>query len=593
MKTFFIFLSIIWISVNAQAGPGQDYFARFMAYSRWSENLPATPDEEFLNFINSDTPLGNKLRDKWLYQLARQKDWGNYKALYRHSNDLNLQCFSHRADFYLGNTDIALDAARSLWLRGDTLPVACDVLFTLLLQSSDFDEKMISQRIARALENQNLTLVHYLLKKYKKPRTKDEQLLTLITQNPSRVTQIGPGDLHSDFYLYGMKRLVSTNMDQALAYWKLSKTQRMLSPAQRQAFFAQVALYKAMRNNEDADQWFAKVKPAFYNNVLLDWQIRYALKHENWQQVIKLIALSDDKDSPCWQYWLARAQEASGQSEAAHQLYQNLAKTRNYYGFLASVRLHTKPNFENENIITDTSLLKPYQPITENIKFLYNTNQALQASRLLNDFMLELPKNHKSALIYWIASKLQWHDKSVYLSDNPELTNQLSLRFPLAYINAIKVYSKNYHIPKEFIYAIIRQESGFRVDVVSPAGAHGLMQVMPATANQVAKKEKIYYKDKDQLFSSEKNINIGVAYLQLLAKRFHHHPLLMAAAYNAGPRQVVYWMNNQPSGQIDIWIETLPWRETRNYLKNVMAFYTVYQYRLNQKPDLSEFMQPM
>ncbi len=150
------------------------------------------------------------------------------------------------------------------------------------------------------------------------------------------------------------------------------------------------------------------------------------------------------------------------------------------------------------------AILKPYQPITDNIKYLYQTKQDGQASRLLNDFISELPKEDKSALIYWVATDLQWHGKSVYLSNSDELNNQLVLRFPLAYQPTINQYAKNYQIPSEFIYAIIRQESAFRRDVISPVGARGLMQVMPATAKVVAKREKIAYGDKEQLFLFQK-----------------------------------------------------------------------------------------
>ena len=118
------------------------------------------------------------------------------------------------------------------------------------------------------------------------------------------------------------------------------------------------------------------------------------------------------------------------------------------------------------------------------------------------------------------------------------------------------------------------------------------MQIMPATALTVAKSKKINYLDKKQLFSSQKNIIIGAAYLQQLAKRFDKHPILMAAAYNAGPKQVSYWLKNHPPKDIDIWVETLPWPETRNYLKNIIAFYAVYQYRMQERPDLTVFMKP-
>ena len=124
---------------------------------------------------------------------------------------------------------------------------------------------------------------------------------------------------------------------------------------------------------------------------------------------------------------------------------------------------------------------------------------------------------------------------------------------------------------------------------MSSAGALGLMQVMPATAKKVAEKAHIDYTHQKQLFSAAKNIEIGSAFLNNLASIYNNHPILMAAAYNAGPKQVKNWLNNHKAAEIDIWIETLPWRETRNYLKNVMAFYAVYQYRMQKEPDLSPF----
>lgn len=108
----------------------------------------------------------------------------------------------------------------------------------------------------------------------------------------------------------------------------------MLSKAQQQSFLAHVALYKAMRNHEDALQWFTKVKPQYYNDVLLDWQIRFALKRKNWAQVTALINDSKHKDEPCWQYWLARSLEAQGKKAEAQVLYEALAKIDSIMDFL-------------------------------------------------------------------------------------------------------------------------------------------------------------------------------------------------------------------------------------------------------------------
>lgn len=572
---------------------GQGYLERFMTYMQWSQNLPNKPDANFFAFVDSDTPLAQKLREKWLYQLARQKNWDLFLQHYKDSSDINLQCYAQIANFNMGKKEEALQATRKLWLNGNSLPPACNALFDFFLKSEHFDENLLKQRIILALEKPNLGLARYLLKQYKQPRLQDEQLLVSIAQNPNLISQIQPGELHDYFYLFGLKRMVGTNMQQAIVNWESNKIRQILNEAQQQAFLVHLTLFKALRNHEDEPLWFAKIKPVFYNDALLDWQIRFALKKQRWDEVATLVNYSPDKDKPIWQYWLARAMEEKGDRAKAQKIYQTIAQSRHYYGFLASMRLNRTPNFANEQPEQNMTVLKPYHPIIDMIRTLHHKKQILQASRLLNDFMSELPKEEKSALVFWIANDLQWHEKSLLLSNSDDLNNQLSLRFPVIYYTAIKNHAKNYHVPEELIYAIIRQESGFRVDVVSPAGARGLMQVMPITASVVAKREKIAYKDKNQLFSSEKNINIGVAYLKQLITRYNQHPVLVAAAYNAGPTQVNYWIKNHPPKEMDIWIDTLPWHETRNYLKNIIAFYAVYQYRLKQKPDLHFFMKPL
>ncbi|MGM9453774.1 transglycosylase SLT domain-containing protein [Legionella bozemanae] len=594
MKKFIFFLCAFINFQTCFALSGEQYMERFNNYLSFSQNLPTTtPSPSFLEFISGTTPLSTKLREKWLYELAKSKDWTRFSQYYQSSNDLNLVCYEQIANYNTGKQQEALKASIPLWLSGDSRPPSCNSLFDLLLKDNNFDQDLITQRTALALERRNIQLARYLLTKYKKPHPLELNALNAVYQNPGNISKLNPGELNDDIYLYGLKRMVSINMDKALKLWQQSKTTKMLSQAQQQAFLAHVALYKAMRNHEDALEWFTKVKSQYYNDVLLDWQIRFALKRKNWAQVTALINDSKHKDEPCWQYWLARSLEAQGNKADAQALYESLAKNRQYYGFLASLHLNKKPSFANETPTTNLDVLKPYQAFIDQIQTLYMTKQTLQASRLLNDFISELPKEEASALVYWIDQKLQWHGKSVYLSNNETLNNQLSLRFPLAYKDSVSLYSKKYGVAPEFIYAIIRQESGFRDDATSSVGARGLMQVMPYTARVVSQTDKIPYNDQKQLFLSQKNINIGVAYLKQLAKRFDNHPILIAAAYNAGPKQVVYWLKTHPPKEIDVWIETLPWQETRNYLKNIMAFYMVYQYRLGQKPNLENFLEPL
>lgn len=151
------------------------------------------------------------------------------------------------------------------------------------------------------------------------------------------------------------------------------------------------------------------------------------------------------------------------------------------------MRLHQALQLEPEPAVTSMQGLRPYHTINDQIKALYLSKQNTPASRLANDFASELPKEDKSAFVYWLAHDLQWIGKSVYLSGQEDLNNQLSLRFPLAHAHTIKEQAAHYRIPEALVYAIIRQESAFRDDVVSFAGAHGLMQLMPSTALWISK----------------------------------------------------------------------------------------------------------
>lgn len=592
MKRRTIAFLLFLLPLCLDASKASDYLKRFEAYSAWNQTLPEGDDAAFLSFIKEKTPLAKKLREQWLYKLAKQKNWAEYKKYYQVSGDLNLQCLDLIADYHLGDAKKAFEGAKPLWLNPISQPPVCNQLFQLMLTDPSFDEALITERIKRSLEKRNIALARFLLKQYKNPRLKDDQILQRISQNPRQIKQIPPSDLAGDFYLYGLKRLVSLDMNLAIDLANSYQAKDYLSTPQKQAFIAHVALYKAMRNEADHKLWFQKVKPEYYNDLLIDWEIRAALKEHRWADAEKLIHQSKDKESANWQYWLARSKEALGQKEEAKAIFTKLAGERSFYGFLSSLRLNQPFSFKETQPEVDLNRLKPYQTVLDEAKSYFRSKQLIEASRLLNDFMSELPPEDKTTLIYWLETHLDWTAKALYLSNEKTMLDQLSLRFPLVNKDYIAKHSKHYAISMALIYAIIRQESEFRELVESQAGARGLMQLMPETASMVAHLEKIDYKHKDQLYTSEKNIHLGVAYLKFLAKRFDNHFLLMTTAYNAGPRQVNYWLSNHPPKEIDIWIETLPWHETRNYIKNVIAFYAVYQHRLKQKPDLDSFLKP-
>ncbi|PJD90792.1 MAG: lytic murein transglycosylase [Legionella sp.] len=589
----FLFISPVLHADEPEHTP-QTYLTKYLTYVHWVEHLPTTIDPEFIQFIEPTTPLTQKLRNKWLYQLAKQQDWTHFHQYYRPTDDRALQCHEQTALYHLGQTQEALQGALPLWLSAQSQPLSCTTLFGLLLKNHLLTQAHIDQRITLSLAKNQGALALYLLKQSGSAREKEANALNQIAHDPKRIVLLQPGQLSGDLYLYGLKLVVSRNSKAAITLWHHPQTSRLLNGDQKQQFLAYLALYKAMRHQEDAELWFAQVSPKYRDPTLRDWEIRYALMHQKWHKILQLTTdATTNQPEPNWQYWHARALDALGRHQEALQHYQLLAQKRSYYGFLASVRSHQALHFESEPANQDLQSIAVYAPVLDKIAQLYHAKQGWLAARTLNEFSSELPKSEKSALTYWVAAHLHWPGKAIYLSSSDEaLFHQLTLRFPLTYRQVIQTYAKAYHMPEALVYAIIRQESTFFEDITSQAGACGLMQILPRTAKIIAKQAKIAYSNDKELFSSTTNIHLGIAYLNMLSQPFHGHPLLMAAAYNAGPKQVQHWLKNHPPKDIDIWIETLPWQETRNYLKNVMAFYAVYQYRMQQTPNLDAFLQP-
>lgn len=574
------------------AGTQEQYLKKFQQYQNFKEDFPTTLTPNFVAFLNEDSPLNNKLRKKFLYHTAKNQNWHLFSMFYRGNEETTLKCYSLHALHALGNEQHALTQTEEIWLSGQSQPSSCDLPFKRLMANSQQKNKLIHQRIILAIQQKNIGLARYLLKSSPEYGENEADLLYQIHRDPQQISKLNFNQLHSDFYLYGMKRLAVKNMEKAIYFWEHAKTKQIITEKQQQEFLAYLTLYKAMRGHDDTSNWFSKIKPAFYTQSLLKWQIRYALKTHHWAQVEELILKLDNPDDLSNQYWLARALEGQKKETRAKEIYQKVSENRNYYGFLASLKLNKPFAFEHEKSNIDHELIKPYEPVLNQIKDLYQSNKIHSASILVNDFVTELPKEEKSSLAHWLANDIYWHDKALYISNNEVLHDQIALRFPLAYKEFVHDYAKRYQLTPEFVFAIIRQESTFRKNVVSHAGAYGLMQLLPKTARQMAKREKIKMHSQQQLFTPSTNINLGSAYIKYLSMKFKHHPVLVAAAYNAGPKQVRYWIKNHPPKEVDIWIETLPFYETRNYLKNVMAFYAVYQYRLNHELDISSFIKP-
>lgn len=584
----YLYLFLFFISLPSFSST--QYLQKFNNYQYWYTHLPPQYNSGLVKFINQPGPLAEQLRNKWLNFLGEKKNWVLYAQYYRPSTSPTLQCYAATAYWKLNLTAKAMQIATPLWLTGHSQPTACNEIFHLLNQHLNWHQRYWRTRIIKAIDNKEILLARQLLNRGQKVDQIASSHFWRLQNQPEFFIHLPNGPWKGEQTLYALKRLVELNRKTTAHYYQLAMSQHLLNEHQKQRYIAHQALYAFMRDDKQAFAWMARLNKLYYNPTLLEWQMRNAILHQQWSRVTLSIHQQPKPYQPDQIYWLAQAEKHLKLNEQSHARLKQLAKQRNYYGFLASRQLHQAPSFQENTPCRQTILPYEYHPILNEISRLYHTNTLGRAAQMLNDFILELPQNEKCALVSWVLNTLNWPTEAIALSNQPALFNQISVRFPTKYAQFVIHRAQQVKLDPAFVYAIIRQESAFHPSIVSPVGARGLMQMMPKTAKLITRNYHIPYRLDNELFTPYKNIEIGTQYLAHLSNLFGRHPLLVAAAYNAGPQAVHRWIKQYPSRDIEAWIDTLPWKETRNYLKNIISFQVIYQHRLGLRPNMEQML---
>jgi soluble lytic murein transglycosylase len=360
-----------------------------------------------------------------------------------------------------------------------------------------------------------------------------------------------------------------------------------------------LALWIASDYHSTALARLAALSETVVDQDVREWRIRIALRQGDWKTTLHWLDQLPDEErgSPRWQYWRGRTLEALNQTEPARQAYRNAAERRDYYGFLAADRIGASYVLANDSLTataTELEALLVRSPGLQRARELYILGREPEASgewrRALQDF--DRAGLQQAALL---ARHWDWHSQAIITIARAEHWDDLELRFPLAHQERVLANARAGTVDPAWIYAVIRQESAFRADARSPAGALGLMQVMPATGRQIAQELREDSAD-PSLLKPDTNIRYGVHYLRRMLERLQGNPVLATAAYNAGPNRVAQWLPPSEALPADVWAETIPYRETRTYVQRVMEYLIVYQRRLGaQDPQttLSARMKPV
>jgi soluble lytic murein transglycosylase len=344
----------------------------------------------------------------------------------------------------------------------------------------------------------------------------------------------------------------------------------------------------------------AALPDAVVDRDVAEWRVRVCLRQGDWNAALSWLDRlpAPERDSPRWRYWRGRALETLGRAEDAKPIYQTIAGQRDYYGFLAADRLGAPYTIASAPLAvpaTELDALLTQSPGLQRARELYVLGQEPDADAEWRQAIREFDR---PALLQAaaLAQRWDWHAQAIATVSRAEYWDDLELRFPLAYRDGVVNEARAGALDPAWVYAVIRQESGFRPTARSPVGALGLMQIMPATGRQIARELRDAAADDPPLLQPDVNIRYGVHYLRRMLERLQDNPVLATAAYNAGPSKVARWLPVRAAAPADVWVETIPYRETRAYVQRVMEYAAIYQRRLGSpepQPTLGARMKPV
>ncbi len=553
-----------------------------------------------------ETLYARKLLNRWLKFLAKNAQWQTYIEFYPHIDATGLaiydtnsskyyskfHCYYLSALIHSGQQQLAFSQVKKVWLSPRSQPSSCDSVFEKWEKNQAISKENRWQRIELVMQKNNISLAKYLAKPLPKSEKKILQSWIDIHNKPqllnvSAVLSL-QHPLKQSIIRHGLKRLARKNPKKMEAFLQDQKllARFKLNKQDYQTAIAQLGRSLATKHQSQAWFWLDKVEDQYSDKYIRTWRVRAAIREQNWQNVLSAIKrLTDEEQQKSrWLYWQAKANSKLGHSELAESIFESLSTSRGYYSFLAADKLNKPYAFENTPLKFETQALNKlhqHPAILRAYEF-YSMNRMLDANREWYHATQHLFSEQEKKMAAIIAQSWNWYDRAIITIAHTSERNDIELRFPLLYQNYVKKYSALNQLDNAYTYAVIRRESAFAAHVRSPVGAMGLMQVMPKTGKEIARKLHLPFANKTDLYKPDFNVKIGTHYLKAMLDKHNEQSILASAAYNAGKHRVKAWLPEKNSLEADSWIETIPFTETREYVTAILAYTAIYQYRLSK-----------
>ncbi|MEH6388304.1 transglycosylase SLT domain-containing protein [Pseudomonas profundi] len=550
------------------------------------QDAPADHEVQAFLVTQGDLPAAQGIKNKWLQRLAKTGKWDLLRKHYdTDSQSTELDCQLTLQMWREGDASLARQRATELWTVGHSQPDACDPLFEKWRAAGGLTEDVAWQRLRQALLYRQDALARYLVRYLPSQTLLAERFIEAATQ-PARLSDTArfrpavgqPSNRLTDIVTVALRRMARDDPAAAMALWPFYRD-LPFAEEDRLAITRDIGVRLAKRHDPQALPFMAANDPSMADDQVSEWRIRLALRTGQWRQAHALTQAMPEslQQQNRWRYWRARsAQLAFPERDMAGE-YAELADERDFYGFIAAERsrkpyaLNHKPAEVDPRAharVSQTAGIRRAREFLARGQIVNARREWYHAGRTFS----------REELIAQaaMARDLGWHFPAIRGISQAQHWDDLDIRFPLAYQQPITQQARARQLNPTWVYAITRQESGFMEDARSHAGAIGLMQLMPGTARETARRFGIALNNPNDVLLPERNIALGTAYLAQLHEQFQGNRVLASAAYNAGPGRVRQWTRDVDKLPADIWIENIPFDETRQYVQSVLSYAVIY-----------------
>jgi soluble lytic murein transglycosylase len=558
--------------------------------------------DEIQQFIaqHNDYAFANTLRDILLKKMARNKDWSAFLAVSAHyqSTDKGITCLTQYAKSQLGEP-VDARIIRGLYLVSKQQPSDCNLLFDEMMRRNVITSEHRFQRLRLALMTNQIGLAKAIAMQFPYIDTKTANLIDKAKQSSEKFLTRGVASYKTPFgvelNLFALNRLAISDVDKASLTLKV--IQDRFSQANRKTAWQIVAFQAAKDLDPNALAFYELASNAVPTPDDLqdedwyvdqnDWKVRAALRAENWSVVMDSIneMPASQSQSAKWRYWKARALIALNKDRTeANALLVDLSKERHYYGWLAADEINATDNDRFDISIESTTAemkaiadMPPVQRAVALLKFDLRWDAKKEwalGMQGLDDHALIAAASY--------AQKIGWFDVSINTADSTREAHNFKLRYPTPYRDYFLHAANDEQLDEAWLFGLVRQESRFMDYAKSVVGASGLMQLMPNTARWIAKQKGIREFNGKDIHDVKTNIALGSFYMRHTLDLMSGKAVMATAAYNAGPSRAFKWQANKPL-EGAIYIETIPFDETRNYVQRVMANAHIYAPQLGMK----------